>query len=213
MDLKYKFPLTLLALGAAANVDAAEQSKPNVILILGDDYSCGEHGFYGNDIIQTPNLDALSKESVWFDNFYVGPTSSPTRAQLLSGRHEFRCGITHTRYPRAYMRLDEKLLPEYFVEEGYSTAHFGKWHLGNDVFDDEYSARARGFDHSIVSDYREHFDPVMLYNGEYKAYKGFREDILFDEAQAWMSEQMASNKPFFCYVATNSAHMPYGCPE
>ncbi len=201
----------MITLGATVGINAAEQ--PNVILILGDDYSCGEHGFYGNDIIQTPNLDTLAKESVWFDNFYVGPTSSPTRAQLLSGRHEFRCGITHTRYPRAYMRLDEKLLPEYLLEEGYSTAHFGKWHLGNDVFDDEYSARARGFEHSIVSDYREHFNPVMLYNGEHKSYKGFREDILFDEAPAWMSEQIESDKPFFCYIATNSAHMPYGCPE
>ncbi len=211
MDLKCKFPLTLLALGAT--LCASAQKQPNVILILGDDYSCGEHGFYGNDIIQTPNLNALSQESVWFDNFYVGSTSSPTRAQLLSGRHEFRCGITHTKYPRAYMRLDEKLLPEYFLDEGYATAHFGKWHLGNDVFDDEYSARARGFEHSIVSDYREHFDPVMLYNGDYKAYKGFREDILFDEAQTWMAEQFKNDKPFFCYIATNSAHMPYGCPE
>ncbi|MFI3270424.1 MAG: arylsulfatase [Rikenellaceae bacterium] len=209
---RFKLPLALLAVGGAV-VNATAAKQPNVILILADDYSCGEHGFYGNDIIRTPNIDRLATESVWFDNFYVGATSSPTRAQLLSGRHEFRCGITHTKYPRAYMRLDEKLLPEYFVEQGYATAHFGKWHLGNDVFDDEYSARARGFQHSIVSDYREHFDPVMINDGEYVAYKGFREDILFDEAEAWMNSQRKVENPFFCYIATNSAHSPYGCPE
>ncbi len=203
----------MLALGASMSTQAATEQQPNVILILGDDYSCGEHGFYGNEIIRTPNIDKLAKESVWFDNFYVGSTSSPTRAQLMSGKHEFRCGITHTRYPRAYMRLDEKLLPQYFVEEGYSTAHFGKWHLGNDVFDDEYSARARGFQHSIVSDYREHFDPVMINDGKYVSYKGFREDILFGEAQKWMEAERKKDKPFFCYIATNSAHAPYGCPE
>ncbi len=212
-NLKFTIPLTLFAVGASATINAEAENRPNIILILGDDYSCGEHGFYGNNIINTPNIDNLSEESVWFDNFYVGPTSSPTRAQLLSGRHEFRCGITHTMYPRAYMRLDEKLLPEYLVDEGYATAHFGKWHLGNDVFDDEYSARARGFQHSIVSDYREHFDPVMLCDGEYKAYKGFREDVLFDKAEEWMSDRLEGDEPFFCYIATNSAHSPYGCPD
>lgn len=206
-----KLSLVAMALGASASsLYAAER---NVVIILGDDYSCGEHGFYGNDIIQTPNLNALSKESVWFDNFYVGPTSSPTRAQLMTGNHEFKGGVTHTMYPRAYLTLDEKILPEYFAEAGYATGHFGKWHLGNDVFDDEYSARARGFQHSIVSDYREHFDPVMMLNGEMTAYKGFREDILFDEAQQWMGEQLDADKPFLCWVATNSAHSPFGCPE
>ncbi len=209
--MNFKLPLTLLTVGAAATSISAQEH--NVVVIMGDDYSCGEHGFYGNQIIETPNLDALSKESAWFNNFYVCATSAPTRAQLMTGKHEFRVGVTHTMYPRAYLNLEEKTLPEYFVEAGYTTGHFGKWHLGNDVFDDEYSARARGFDYSIVSDYREHFNPVMLCNGELTAYKGFRTDILFDEAKQWMDDQLEEEKPFFCYVATNSAHSPFGCPD
>ncbi len=203
-------PLVLIAAGGSHTLSAAGR---NVVLILGDDYSCGEHGFYGNEIIQTPNLDGLAKESVWFDNFYVGPISSPTRAQLMTGSHEFKGGVTHTKYPRAYLALGQKIMPNYFVEAGYATAHFGKWHLGNDVFDDEYSARARGFQYSIVSDYRDHFDPEMICNGVLVKYSGFREDILFDEAKKWMGEQLEAEQPFFCYIATNSAHSPFGCPR
>jgi arylsulfatase len=192
---------------------AASAAKRNVIVVLTDDYGCGEHSFYGNEIIETPHLDKLAKQSVLFDNFHVSSCCAPTRAQLMSGKHEFRVGVTHTMYPRAYLNLREKLLPEYFKDGGYSTAHFGKWHLGNDVFDDEYSARARGFDTSLVSHYREHFDPELILDGKLVPYKGFRTDILFEEAQKWMDLQLAKDQPFFCYIAPNSAHSPFDCPD
>ncbi|MFI3267957.1 MAG: arylsulfatase [Rikenellaceae bacterium] len=210
MNAKYKLPLILLSALALKNSQAADR---NVIFILTDDYSCGEHGIYGNDVIKTPNLDTLANESVRFDNFYVGPTSSPTRAQLMTGKHEFSVGVTHTMYPRAYLSLEEKLLPEYFTEAGYSTAHFGKWHLGNDTFDDEYSARARGFQTSLVSSNVVHFDPELMLDGVKIPYKGYRTDILFDEAQKWIDEQIDEENSFFCYLSLNSAHGPYDCPE
>ncbi|MFR9564763.1 MAG: arylsulfatase [Rikenellaceae bacterium] len=213
MITRSKLPLLLLSAAVATIPNVVEAKSPNVIFILGDDYSMGEHGIYGNKIIQTPNLDNLCKQSVSFDNFHVGPTSSPTRAQLMSGRHEFRVGVTHTKYPRAYLALGEKLLPEYFNDAGYETAHFGKWHLGNDVFDDEYSARARGFKHSIVSNYLEHFDPEFIVDGKLTKFNGYRTDILFDEAEGWIDKQLKSDNPFFCYIATNSAHMPFDCPQ
>ncbi|MFI3262211.1 MAG: sulfatase-like hydrolase/transferase [Rikenellaceae bacterium] len=210
MNTKYKLPLVLLSLLATKNSHAADR---NVIFILTDDYSCGEHGIYGNTIIKTPVLDDLANQSVRFDNFYVGPTSSPTRAQLMTGKHEFAVGVTHTMYPRAYLNLEEKLLPEYFTEANYSTAHFGKWHLGNDTFDDEYSARARGFQTSLVSSNVVHFDPELMLDGERKQYKGYRTDILFDEAQNWIDQQVESDNNFFCYIALNSAHGPFDCPQ
>lgn len=201
----------LFVLSGMLNLQAGSR---NVIFVLGDDYSCGEHGFYGNDVIETPNLDRLAEQSVLFDNFHVAASCSPTRAQLMSGKHEFRVGVTHTMYPRAYLNLEEKLLPQYFKDGGYATGHFGKWHLGNDVFDDEYSARARGFDTSLVSHYREHWDPELILNGKKVPYKGFRTDILFDEAKKWMASLQEKDQPFFCYIAPNSAHSPFDCaPE
>lgn len=209
-----KTPITLSTIGlfalAASHVQADNR---NVIVVLADDYSYGEHSMYGNQVIKTPHLDKLASESVCFDNFHVGATSAPTRAQLMTGKHEFRVGVTHTKYPRAYLNLEEKIWPQYFAEVGYETGHFGKWHLGNDVFDDEYSPRARGFKTSIVSDYRQHFNPEMLCNGQKKAYTGYRTDILFDEAQSWMTKQLKQDKPFLCYIATNSAHKPFACPS
>ncbi len=211
--MRRSLPLLLAAAGSAVSCSSQSDSKPNVIVILGDDYSFGEHGIYGNEIIQTPNIDRFIAEGVSFDNFYVGPTSAPTRAQLMTGKHEFKGGITHTKYPRAYLNLNEKIMPEYFLEEGYTTAHFGKWHLGNDTFDDEYSARARGFESSIVSDYKVHFDPNLRVDGEMKSYKGFRTDILFDEAISWIITKSKEQKPLMCWIATNSAHMPFDCPQ
>ncbi|MHC4527187.1 MAG: sulfatase-like hydrolase/transferase, partial [Planctomycetota bacterium] len=70
--------------------------KPNVILIMTDDQGYGELGCHGNKIIKTPNLDKLYAESTRFTAFHVSPTCAPTRASLMTGRHEFRSGVTHT---------------------------------------------------------------------------------------------------------------------
>ncbi|MFI3331761.1 MAG: sulfatase-like hydrolase/transferase [Rikenellaceae bacterium] len=110
--------------------------------------------------------------------------------------------------------MEEKILPQFFNESGYATAHFGKWHLGDDEVDDKYSARNRGWSYSIVSNYAKHFNPNLRVNGKMQKFEGFRTDILFNEAQKWMSGQLKSKKPFFCYIALNSAHAPLACtPE
>jgi len=83
--------------------------KPNIIFVLTDDMSWGELGSSGNTLIQTPNLDRLYDQSLRFRNFHVAPYCAPTRAQLMSGRHEFYAGVTDTRYERgAYLRMVSK---------------------------------------------------------------------------------------------------------
>ena len=68
--------------------------KPNILFILTDDQGYGDLGRHGHPVLETPNLDRLHDESVRFDNFYVSPSCSPTRAALLTGMHEFRNGVT-----------------------------------------------------------------------------------------------------------------------
>ncbi|MFI3330798.1 MAG: sulfatase-like hydrolase/transferase [Rikenellaceae bacterium] len=97
--------LSAIALSLVAAKSAEAKKPTNVIFVLADDYSCGEHGIYGNKEIQTPHLDKLAQESARFENFYVAPTSSPTRAQLMSGKHEFRVGVTHTTNPRCFLKV------------------------------------------------------------------------------------------------------------
>ena len=76
-----------------------------------------------------------------FDNFYVSPSCSPTRAALLTGMHEFRNGVTHTIVPRQELHEDAVLLPQLLKTAGYKTGFVGKWHLGH-----KPGPEKRGFD-------------------------------------------------------------------
>ena len=84
--------ILLCALGQAAETPIR---RPNIILIMPDDIGYGDLACLGNPIVKTPHLDRFYGESVRFTNFHVSPTSAPTRAALLTGRHEFRGGVTH----------------------------------------------------------------------------------------------------------------------
>ena len=72
------------------------QSKPNIIIILTDDQGWGDLGITGNKNLQTPNIDQLALNGALFDHFYVCPVSSPTRAELLTGRYHDRSGVYST---------------------------------------------------------------------------------------------------------------------
>jgi len=189
---------------------AAEPVRPNILFILTDDQGYGDLGRHGHPLLKTPHLDRLYDESVRFDNCYVSPSCSPTRAALLTGRHEFRSGVTHTQPPREHLHRSAVTLPQLLHAGGYRTGFIGKWHLGNDT---NYAPRFRGFDWTATNagGPRVHFDPVMIRNGKREAKKGYREDLFFDEAMAFIEE--SGGQPFFCYLATYSPHTPLAAPE
>jgi arylsulfatase A-like enzyme len=195
--------LSLCLLGAS---HAEEKQPPNVIFILTDDQGYGDLGRHGHPLLKTPHLDRLHDESVRFDNFYVSPSCSPTRAALLTGMHEFRNGVTHTREPREHLWEEAVLLPQLLKSAGYATAHIGKWHLG---WHRGYHPRDRGFDWTLQG--AAHFDPVLVINGKRQQRKGFREDLYFDEAMNYIDG--VGDKPFFLYLATYSPHTPLKAPE
>lgn len=110
----------------------------NIILIMCDDLGYGDVGFNGNPIIQTPNLDRLAVNGIRFSRFYAGgPVCSPTRGTCLTGRHYFRYGITHAN--RGHLPAQEITLARVLKSHGYTTGHFGKWHLG--TLDPNYSGK------------------------------------------------------------------------
>ena len=81
---------------AADAAPALAGRRPNIILILTDDQGYGDLGRNGNPVIRTPNLDRMYDEAVHFEDFHVSPTCAPTRSSILSGKHEFKNGVTHT---------------------------------------------------------------------------------------------------------------------
>jgi len=192
-----------------------QRKTPNVILILTDDQGFGDIGANGNEWIHTPNMDKLYSESSRFTNFHVSPTSSPTRAALLTGRYNGRTGVWHTITGRSVLRENETTMAQIFSDNGYKTGMFGKWHLGS-----TYPARPmdKGFGTAVyfngggignAPDYwdNDYFDDHYLVNGVYKQFDGYCTDVWFTEAMRFIRSNR--NKPFFCYLTTNAPHWPY----
>ena len=104
-------------------------SKPSVILAMTDDQGWGDTGYNGHPVLKTPNLDDMAKGGIRFDRWYSGaPVCSPTRGSCITGRHPYRYGIFHANV--GHMRKEEITLAEALKTQGYTTGHFGKWHLG-----------------------------------------------------------------------------------
>lgn len=197
-------------LSAPPESTADTSKRPNFIFILTDDQGYGDLGRHGHPLLQTPNTDRLYDDSVRFDNFYVSPSCSPTRAALLTGMHEFRNGVTHTIQPREQLSKEAVVLPQLLKTAGYATGFIGKWHLGNGS---GYAPQDRGFEWTStnVGGAGIHFDPVFIRNGVRDKRVGYRENLFFDEAMAFIDEHRA--RPFFCYLSTYSPHTPLAVPE
>lgn len=138
----------------------AAASKPNVILFLVDDLGWTDLGCYGSDLYETPVIDKMAEEGVKFTNAYSACTvCSPTRASIMTGKYPARLHLTdwiagHQK-PYAKMQIpewtqylpqSEYTLAEVLKDNGYATAHIGKWHLGEDSF---YWPEYQGFDKNI----------------------------------------------------------------
>jgi arylsulfatase A-like enzyme len=209
---------------AAANAPSSLAGlRPNVVFIITDDQGYGELACHGNPLIKTPNLDRLYAESVRFTAFHVSPTCAPTRAALLTGRHEFRSGVTHTIMQRERLALHAVTFSELLVQSGYETGIFGKWHLGDEA---PYRPARRGFTESFIhgaggigqsypgscGDFpnNTYYDPLVLHNEKVVKTRGYCTDVFFDQAASWIEQ--SRSRPFFALIATNAPHAPLICP-
>ncbi|HBV61817.1 MAG TPA: hypothetical protein DEF45_02235 [Rhodopirellula sp.] len=199
----------------------AERSKrPNVIVIMTDDQGYGDLSCHGNPTLKTPNLDALSSESIRFTDFHVAPFCTPTRAALMTGRYPARTGAYRTSSGRTSLHKREKTLGDLFTINGYATGMFGKWHLGDNA---PTRPMDKGFERSVwhrcggvtqISDYwgNDYFDDTYLVGDKWKKFDGYCTDVWFDEAMGFIDGVLTDaggNKPFFVYLATNAPHGPY----
>lgn len=198
---------------------AAAASKPNVILIMTDDVGYGDLACHGHPFIKTPNLDRLHAQSVRLTDFHVSPKCSPTRASLLTGRHCQHVGVRNTNNAQNLLATEVPTLANLFAANGYRTAIFGKWHLGDHF---PFRPQDRGFQEVLVhgdgavgtvADIwgNDYFDDTYWHNGKRKSFKGFCTQVWFDEAMNFM--RTSGDKPSFIYLPTNAAHGPMFAPE
>lgn len=197
-----------------------EGRRPNIIFILTDDQGYGDLSCHGNPILKTPNLDRLHDEGVRFTDYHVSPTCSPTRSALMTGRHEFKNGVTHTILERERLTLQATTVAQVLKSAGYTTGIFGKWHLGDEPdrwpdkrgFDEMFIHGCGGIGQSYPGSCGDvpgntYFDPTILHNGKFEKTKGYCTDVFFAQGMRWI-ESVKGKKPFFCYLATNAPHAP-----
>jgi len=225
--------VSILAAGCLTNEQQRQkpvrppEEKPNIVILFADDLGYGDLGVYGHPSIRTPHLDQMAQEGIKFTQFYVAATvSTPSRGALLTGRLPVRTGI-HTRvYFPGYEKgipQEEITIAEALKEQGYATACYGKWHLGDKT---KYLPTNHGFDHYFGLPYSNDMLP-----GEKKWNKNWPEMPLIkdttvierDPDQRLLTKQSTQHavkfveanqdKPFFLYVPYTFPHVPLFASE
>jgi arylsulfatase A-like enzyme len=197
-------------------LEAAEASRPNLLLIVIDNVGYGDLGCYGNKTIRTPNIDRLASDGTRLTDFYCGsPSCTPSRGAILTGRHPVRTGLNWQLKPEEQLGLglplDEPIIPHFLKPLGYATAAFGKWNIG---FGEGGRPTDRGFDtffgHASGNiDYYHH-----LYRGRLDTYQGaenvrvegYSTDLFADAACDFIRAHAST--PWFVYLPFNAAHIP-----
>ncbi len=217
--------IVALALGVIhPGIALCAPAPPNIILIITDDQGYGDLACHGNPHVRTPNIDRFASESVRLTNFHVSPTCAPTRCALMTGRHEFHSGVTHTILERERMSLSATTYPQLLQKAGYKTGIFGKWHLGDQP---DYQPDRRGFGEVFIhgaggigqtyegscgdAPGNTYFNPAILHNGRFERTKGYCTDVFFEQATRWIDNRRHDG-PFYCHIATNAPHGPLDCP-
>ncbi|MFI3269501.1 MAG: sulfatase-like hydrolase/transferase [Rikenellaceae bacterium] len=233
--------LSLLAVASTGATFAAAKSnpkkeakRPNIIFILSDDGGYADFGFQGSKQFETPNLDAMAKKGVIFEQIYTtDAVSGPSRAGLMTGRYQQRFGIEENGISRKLMSdsskfLDddmgvpttEKFVSNYLSDAGYKCAIFGKWHLGGA---DRFHPLNRGYDHfigfrsgsrsyyaypdeKIHDETFDHTQKLEYGMGTFKEPEVYMTDLLADEACNYVKEN--KKNPFFIYLSFNAVHSP-----
>ncbi|PTX07288.1 arylsulfatase [Achromobacter mucicolens] len=211
------------------------EHKPNIVLIVADNLGWGELGCYGGGALRgapTPNIDRLAAEGLLLQNFNVESDCVPTRSALMSGRHPIRTGCLQSVPPGLPQGLtrDEITLAQQLSGQGYATAHFGKWHLGDipgrypsDRGFDEWYGIPRTTDESQFTS-SIGFDPSVadiphIMQGEaggpsenVKVYdldtrRGIDAELV-DRSIGFMRKHAEAARPFFLYLPLVHLHFP-----
>lgn len=203
---------------------------PNIVLIVLDDWSVGDAGFYGNDFVETPTIDRLAAEGVVFTQAYAtAPNCAPSRASLMTGLQPQRTGM-FTMGNSAPPPLAEQqvvppeskpslapeflTLPRWLQQQGYHTALIGKWNLGMGArgplahgFDVNIGGYRGGVEQSYFAPYPQAMPGLQQAPvGEYLT------DRLNAEAVHFVQQQ-SQDRPFFLYLAQYAPHSPWHAPE
>lgn len=205
--------LTVSAVAEAAKVNPIEQ--PNIIFILGDNHNAKTMSFVGHPFIQTPGMDRLAREGIFFENtFNTTSLCSPSRASLLTGAYAHRHGVKNNHTP---WTGEVPTFLEHLSRHGYTTAFIGKWHMPG-----EGLPEMPFLDLFVSYTYREgqgaYFNCPMIVNGkETPSRKPYITEEVTDYAIEFIQDNLANSedkrKPFCIYLSHRPGHPPFQAPK
>ena len=233
--------ITALAIIAGVPAtQAAEGSRPNIVLIMADDLGYGELGCYGQKLIKTPHIDELAREGLQFTDFHCGaPVCAPSRCVLITGKHLGHAAIRNNRqvpnilpelrkkygwdFPGQQPLPDEEVtIAELLKAHGYTTGAIGKWGLG--MCGTSGDPNRQGFDlfYGFLDQVQPHNHyPKYLWRNDTKeplegndataTGKTFAQDKFTEEALKFLDEH--KGEPFFLYLPFTIPHLAIQVPE
>ncbi|WP_052216026.1 arylsulfatase [Sphingomonas sp. ERG5] len=230
-------PLAAMMLTAATPAPRpapAPPQRPNIVLLLADDWGFSDVGSFGSEI-RTPNIDMLAAKGVRFTNFHVAGSCSPTRAMLQTGVSNHRAGLgnmpetippAHIGKPGYDTVLNDRVvtIAQLLHDANYRTYFTGKWHLGRTP---AKLPHARGYDRAFAladagadnfedkpihglydkADWTENGVPAALPKGYYSS------TFVIDKAIAYIDGGRATGKPFLASINFLANHIPVQAPD
>lgn len=190
-------------------------TKPNIILIIGDDVGYEIPQYSGGESYSTPNLNFLAENGMQFPNFFSHPDGPPSRLALMTGKYNFRNWVKF-----GYLDPSAKTIGNMLRDAGYATCYIGKWQLdGGDA-----SIRSHGFDDYLVfmpfnpddnnghdQFYRRYKNPYLYKNGKYlsedKVKGKYSEDMYLSHARRFIDSN--TTNPFFLVYSHNLVQKPW----
>ena len=218
----FKFTLLSLIILLSFSCQKDDQNNaPNIVFILTDDLGFQDLSSYGSKTINTPNLDRLAHEGALLKSYYsTQAVCSASRASILTGAYSNRIGFSGALGPNSKKGInpDELLLSEMLKDNGYKTAIYGKWHLGDNKkffptrhgFDDFFGILYSNDMWPFHAEYPNSYPDLMLYENENPI------EVLTDQSNLTMDLTLKSiefvnknkNNPFFLFLAHPQPHVP-----
>lgn len=196
----YTFVLAVVLCSSAT----AAADKPNIVFIFADDWGWGDLSCHGHPYVETPNIDRLAAEGTDFYSFTVASgVCSPSRTAVMTGHFPSRYSIdghfawvpsNAKRGMPDWLDTSAPTLPRFLQQAGYATAHFGKWHLANDMIPDSPTPAAYGYDAYGAFNCSGQQMPV-------------HEDAM--HTNAFIEQAVAAGKPFFVNLWIHEPHTPF----
>lgn len=191
--------------------------RPNIVVILADDLGYGDLACYGHPRIRTPNIDRFAAGGMKLTSCYAAAANcSPSRTGLMTGRTPFRVGVYNwiPMLSPMHVARSEITVATLLRNSGYTTAHFGKWHLNGEFnrpsqpqpwdhgFSDWFSTQNNALpNHRNPNNFVRNGQPV----GEIEGYSA---QIVAEETQSWLRRHQHDSNPFFLFVCFHEPHEP-----